>query len=139
MAENDAKSGQSSEPIGELCIQTVAMPADTNPSGDIFGGWLLSQMDIAGGVAARNLSRGRVATIAVESMVFNKPVQVGDVVSCYAGLERVGRTSMTFRVEVWSVRRDSFVREKVTEGAFTFVAIGEDGRSRPIPEKGSQT
>jgi acyl-CoA thioesterase YciA len=72
-------------------------------------------------------------------MVFHKPVQVGNVVSCYAGLERVGRTSMTFRVEVWSVRRDSFVREEVTEGAFTFVAIGEDGRSRPIPEEGSQT
>jgi acyl-CoA thioesterase YciA len=127
-----------SEPSGELCIQTVAMPADTNPSGDIFGGWLLSQMDIAGGIAARNLSRGRVATIAVESMVFNKPVQVGDVVSCYADLERVGNTSMTFRVEVWSIRRDSFLREKVTEGAFTFVAIGEDGRARPIPKKGEK-
>ncbi len=127
-----------SEPSGELCIQTVAMPTDTNPSGDIFGGWLLSQMDIAGGIAARNLSRGRVATIAVESMVFNKPVQVGDVVSCYVDLERVGNTSMAFRVEVWSIRRDSFLREKVTEGAFTFVAIGEDGRARPIPKKGEK-
>ncbi len=127
-----------SEPSGELCIQTVAMPTDTNPSGDIFGGWLLSQMDIAGGIAARNLSRGRVATIAVESMVFNKPVQVGDVVSCYVDLERVGNTSMTFRVEVWSIRRDSFLCEKVTEGAFTFVAIGEDGRARPIPKKGEK-
>lgn len=127
-----------SEPSGELCIQTVAMPTDTNPSGDIFGGWLLSQMDIAGGIAARKLSRGRVATIAVESMVFNKPVQVGDVVSCYVDLERVGNTSMAFRVEVWSIRRDSFLREKVTEGAFTFVAIGEDGRARPIPKKGEK-
>jgi acyl-CoA thioesterase YciA len=127
-----------SEPSGELCIQTVAMPTDTNPSGDIFGGWLLSQMDIAGGIAARNLSRGRVATIAVESMVSNKPVQVGDVVSCYVDLERVGNTSMAFRVEVWSIRRDSFLREKVTEGAFTFVAIGEDGRARPIPKKGEK-
>jgi acyl-CoA thioesterase YciA len=127
-----------SEPSGELCIQTVAMPTDTNPSGDIFGGWLLSQMDIAGGIAARNLSRGRVATIAVESMVFNKPVQVGDVVSCYVDLERVGNTSMAFRVEVWSIRHDSFLREKVTEGAFTFVAIGEDGRARPIPKKGEK-
>lgn len=127
-----------SEPSGELCIQTVAMPTDTNPSGDIFGGWLLSQMDIAGGIAARNLSRGRVATIAVESMVFNKPVQVGDVVSCYVDLERVGNTSMAFRMEVWSIRRDSFLREKVTEGAFTFVAIGEDGRARPIPKKGEK-
>ena len=127
-----------SEPSGELCIQTVAMPTDTNPSGDIFGGWLLSQMDIAGGIAARNLSRGRVATIAVESMVSNKPVQVGDVVSCYVDQERVGNTSMAFRVEVWSIRRDSFLREKVTEGAFTFVAIGEDGRARPIPKKGEK-
>ncbi len=123
------------EPSGELCIQIAAMPADTNPNGDIFGGWLLAQMDIAGGIAARNHSAGRVVTVAVESMVFNKPVQVGDVVCCYADLERVGKTSMTFRIEVWTIRRDSFVREKVTEGVFTYVAIGPDGRPRPIPKE----
>lgn len=131
MTKNDAES----TPKGELCIQTVAMPADTNPSGDIFGGWLLSQMDIAGGIAARNHSGGRIATIAIDSMVFSKPVQVGDVVCCYADLERVGNTSMTFRIEVWSIRRDSFVREKVTEGVFAYVAIGPDGRPRQIPKE----
>jgi len=130
-----SNTSSTSEPSGELCIQTAAMPADTNPNGDIFGGWLLAQMDIAGGIAARNHSAGRVVTVAVESMVFNKPVQVGDVVCCYAGLERVGNTSMTFRIEVWTIRRDSFVREKVTEGVFTYVAIGQDGRPRPIPKE----
>lgn len=88
------------------------MPADTNPNGDIFGGWLLAQMDIAGGIAARSHSGGRTVTIVVESMVFKKPVQMGDVVSCYADLEKVGRTSMTILNEVWTIRRDSFVREK---------------------------
>jgi acyl-CoA thioesterase YciA len=120
------------QPDGEPCIQTVAMPADTNPSGDIFGGWLLVQMDIAGGIAARNLAGGRAVTIAIESMTFKKPVKVGDVVSCYATLERQGRTSMSFRVEVWSMRHESFEREKVTEGVFTYVAIGPDGKPRQI-------
>ena len=123
------------EPIGELCIQTVAMPADTNPSGDIFGGWLLAQMDIAGEIAARNLSGGRAVAIAVESMTFKKPVKVGDVVSCYAALEYQGSTSVTFQVEVWSRRHESFVREKVTEGVFTYVAIGVDGRPRQIEQE----
>ncbi len=123
------------EPRGELCIQTAAMPADTNPNGDIFGGWLLSQMDIAGGIAARTRSGGRVVTVAVESMVFNKPVKVGDVVCCYADLERVGTTSMAFRIEAWTIRSDTFVREKVTEGVFTYVAIGANGKSRPIPKE----
>lgn len=126
------------EPRGELCIQTVAMPADTNPSGDIFGGWLLAQMDIAGGIAARNLSGGRTVTIAVESMTFKKPVNVGDVVSCYAELERQGTTSVTFRVEVWSRRHESFVREKVTEGVFTYVAIGPDGTPRKIDPESAE-
>ncbi|MEH6754107.1 MAG: acyl-CoA thioesterase [Alphaproteobacteria bacterium] len=115
------------------------MPADTNPNGDIFGGWLLSQMDIAGGIAARSHSGGRTVTIAVESMVFNKPVDVGDVVCCYADLERVGNTSMTFRIEVWAIRRESFVREKVTEGVFTYVAIGPDGTSRAIQKETTDT
>ncbi|MGY8956931.1 MAG: acyl-CoA thioesterase [Alphaproteobacteria bacterium] len=135
MSQNDTKT----DARGELCIQAVAMPADTNPNGDIFGGWLLSQMDIAGGIAARGRSGGRVATVAVESMVFNKPVQVGDVVCCYADLQRIGSTSMTYRIEVWTIRRDSFEREKVTEGAFTYVAIGDDGRPRPIPKEGAKT
>jgi len=127
------------QPRGELFIQAAAMPADTNPNGDIFGGWLLAQMDIAGGIAARSHSAGRTVTIAVESMTFKKPVQVGDVVSCYADLERVGKTSMTFLIEVWTLRRDSFVREKVTEGVFTYVAIGPDGRPREIEQETQST
>jgi acyl-CoA thioesterase YciA len=91
-------------------------------------------MDIAEGIAARSHSAGRAVTIAVESMTFKKPVQVGDVVSCYADLEKVGKTSMTFLIEVWTLRRDSFVREKVTEGVFTYVAIGPDGRPREIEQ-----
>lgn len=131
MAETP-ESSQDQEPNGELFIQTVAMPADTNANGDIFGGWLLSQMDIAGGIAGRNYSGGRTVTIAVETMTFRKPVKVGDVVSCYADLVKVGTTSMTYRIEAWAIRAKSFVREKVTEGVFTYVAIGGDGRPRKI-------
>lgn len=128
-----AESGQGGgTPQGELTIQTVAMPADTNPSGDIFGGWVLAQMDIAGGIAARHQCGGRCATIAVESMTFQQPVKVGDVVCCYAILERQGRTSMTYRIETWAIRHEDFAREKVTEGVFTYVAIGGDGRPRPV-------
>lgn len=124
---------QAEGPHGELSIQTVAMPADTNANGDIFGGWLLAQMDIAGGIAARNYSHGRAVTIAVESMTFRKPVKVGDVVSCYADLVKIGSTSMTYLVEAWALRSDTFEREKVTEGVFTYVAIGPDGRPRKVP------
>ncbi len=124
---------QDQGPRGELSIQTVAMPADTNANGDIFGGWLLSQMDIAGGIAGRTYSGGRAVTIAVESMTFRKPVKVGDVVSCYAELIKVGTTSMTYRIEAWALRADTFVREKVTEGVFTYVAMGPDGRPRKVP------
>lgn len=119
-------------PRGDLTIQTAAMPADTNANGDIFGGWLLSQMDIAGGIAGRAYSGGRVVTIAVESMTFRKPVRVGDVVSCYADLIKIGTTSMSYRIEAWALRADTFVREKVTEGVFTYVAIGDNGRPRKV-------
>lgn len=131
MAESP-KTVEALEPRGDLFIQTAAMPADTNANGDIFGGWLLSQMDIAGGIAARNYSRGRAVTIAIESMTFRKPVKVGDVVSCHAELTKVGATSMTYRVEAWALRSATFVREKVTEGVFTYVAIGTDGRPRKV-------
>jgi len=131
-----AKSTENSQiqgPRGELSIQTAAMPADTNANGDIFGGWLLAQMDIAGGIAGRNYSRGRTVTIAVESMTFRKPVRVGDVLSCYADLIKVGKTSMTYRIEAWALRNETFEREKVTQGVFTYVAIGADGRPRKVP------
>lgn len=127
------EASHNQEPHGDLFIQTAAMPADTNANGDIFGGWLLSQMDIAGGIAGRHHSGGRTVTIAVESMTFRQPVRVGDVVSCYAELIKVGTTSMTYRIEAWAIRADTFVREKVTEGMFTYVAIGSDGRPRKVP------
>ena len=113
-------------------VRTLAMPTDTNPAGDIFGGWLLSQMDVAGGTVAYQRSGGRVATIAVEAMKFYKPVYVGDLVSCYAEVVRIGNSSMAIQVDAWSDRRDGPV-EKVTEAEFTFVAIDEKGRPRPVP------
>ena len=121
-------------PRGELAIRTLAMPADTNPSGDIFGGWVLSQMDIAGGITAQARARGRVVTVAVEAMSFHRPVYVGDVLCCYAEILRVGRTSMTTRVEAWALRRGAGERVQVTEGVFTYVALDDDGRPRPMPE-----
>ena len=119
--------------LGELALRTLAMPADTNPAGDIFGGWLLAQMDIAGGLAAKQRSRGRIATIAVNSMTFHKPVFVGDVVCCYTHLERVGRTSMTVRVQAWALRAPrAQERVKVTEGVFTYVAINDERMPREV-------
>jgi acyl-CoA thioesterase YciA len=121
------------EPMGELALRTLAMPADTNPAGDIFGGWLLAQMDIAGGILAKQRAAGRVATIAVDGMIFHKPVFVGDVVCCYGHIERVGTTSMSIKVQVWTIRAEAqSERVKVTEGVFTYVAIGSDRRPRAI-------
>lgn len=116
-------------------IRTIAMPADTNSSGDIFGGWLMAQMDLAAGNVALRRARGRCATIAVDAMTFHRPVHVGDEVSVHARLERVGRTSMRIAVEAW--RRDPHgdAAERVTEAAFTFVAIDEHGRPRPVPSE----
>jgi acyl-CoA thioesterase YciA len=115
-----------------LILQTIAMPADTNPSGDIFGGWLLSQMDLAGGVAARHRARGRVTTIAIEAMKFHRPVLIGDLVASHGAVVRVGRTSLAIRVEIWVRRDESPAPLKVTEGIFTYVAIGDDRRPRPV-------
>ena len=126
----------SETPVGDLVLRTLAMPADTNPNGDIFGGWVLSQMDIAGGLAAKQRAQGRVATVAVDAMTFHKPVFVGDVVCCYALIERIGTTSITVRVQAWVIREvRGSDRIKVTEGVFTYVAIGTDGRPRPVPTK----
>jgi acyl-CoA thioesterase YciA len=109
------------------------MPADTNPSGDIFGGWVLSQMDIAGGIFAGQLANGRVATIAVHAMKFIRPVYVGDVMCVYCELAREGRTSVAVNVEAWALRNRLGQRVKVTEGHFTFVAIDPEGKPRPLP------
>src|SRR5262249_8547169 len=120
------------EPRGELSIRTLAMPADTNQNGDIVGGWVLGQMDVAGGIFASTVARGRCVTIAVDAMTFRKPVYVGDVVCVYASLIRIGTSSITVRVEAWVVRRNETSRILVTEGNFTYVAIDEKGRPRRV-------
>lgn len=119
-------------PHGELALQTVAMPKDTNPNGDIFGGWLLSQMDIAGMVTASDVAGGRVATVAIEGMAFLTPVHVGAVVSCYCDVLEVGRSSIRIVVEVWINSQHDGEPIKVTEGEFVFVAIDQTGRTRAI-------
>ncbi|MEQ8441868.1 MAG: acyl-CoA thioesterase [Alphaproteobacteria bacterium] len=108
------------------------MPADTNPAGDIFGGWVLAQMDIAGGILARARTNCRVATVAVDSMTFYLPVFVGDVVCCYADIERIGRTSIAVNIQAWAMRENGAERVLVTEGIYTYVAIDNDRRPRPI-------
>ncbi|WP_279479163.1 acyl-CoA thioesterase [Aureimonas sp. SK2] len=121
-----------SAPARVPTIRTIAMPADTNPAGDIFGGWLLAQMDLAAGTAAARRARGRCATIAIEAMRFLRPVYVGDEVSLYARIDHVGRTSMRIEVEAWRRSREGEEIEQVTQGVFTFVAIDRDRKPRAI-------
>lgn len=123
-------------PEGELTLRTLAMPRDVNVNGDIFGGWVLSQMDIAGGIVAGARAQGRVATVAVDAMKFIRPVKVGDVLCIYAKVLKVGRTSLGIGIEAWVLRDRVGAREKVTEALFTFVAIGQDGRPRLLPAGG---
>lgn len=118
---------------GILTIQTLAMPADTNPSGDIFGGWLVSQMDLAAGILAKSISMGRVATVAIHQMNFLKPVSVGDLVSCYVHLIKRGTTSMQIQVEVFAKRHHTMTDDMVAEGLFIFVAIDAQGKPRALP------
>lgn len=125
------------EPDGELTIRVVAMPADTNANGDIFGGWVLSRMDQAGGIAGVDRTRGRVVTVAIDAMTFVKPVRVGDVLCVYTHVQSVGRTSLKIHVEAWARRFRTDVREKVTVGTFTFVAIDDEGRPRVVPPENS--
>jgi acyl-CoA thioesterase YciA len=119
-------------PSGELALRTVAMPADTNPAGDIFGGWIMSLMDLAAGMSARADAGGRVATAAVSHLAFLEPVKVGDVVCCYTDLVRTGRTSATYDVNVWVLRQGQGSRVKVTEAQFVMVAVDPAGRPRPF-------
>jgi len=109
------------------------MPADANSNGDIFGGWMMAQMDLAGGVAAMQRARGRIVTVAVEAMTFHLPVMIGDLVSCYAEIARVGRTSLSVKIDAWVQRRISGEMERVTSGQFTYVAVDDKGRPRPVP------
>ena len=121
------------KPRGVLTVRISAMPADTNANGDIFGGWVLSRMDQAGGIAGVERARGRVVTIALDAMVFIRPVRVGDVLEVYTEVESIGRTSMKIHIEAWAQRFQTHRRDKVTDATFTFVHVGDDGRPRPIP------
>jgi acyl-CoA thioesterase YciA len=123
----------SETPRGELTVRISAMPGDTNANGDIFGGWVLSRMDQAGGIAAVQRAHGRAVTIAVDAMKFIRPVRVGDVLEVYTEVEQIGRTSMKIHIEAWARRFQTYVQEKVTDATFSFVAIDEDGKPRPIP------
>jgi acyl-CoA thioesterase YciA len=124
---------ENGRPRGQLTVRISAMPADTNANGDIFGGWVMSRMDQAGGIAGVERARGRVVTIAVDGMKFLRPVRVGDVLEVYSEVESVGRTSMRIHIEAWANRFQTHTREKVTEATFTFVAVDDDGRPRPVP------
>ena len=117
----------------EPAVRTIAMPADTNPSGDIFGGWLLAQMDLAGGTVALLRARGRVVTVAIERMTFHRPVYVGDLVSCYADITKTGRTSLTVQIETFVTRHETGEQLKVTEGVFTYVHVDGTGHPQPLP------
>jgi acyl-CoA thioesterase YciA len=119
-------------PQGELSLRTLAMPADTNQNGDIFGGWLLGQMDIGGGIFSSKLADGRTVTVAIDAMNFRKPVYVSDVVSVYVSLIKIGTTSITVHVEAWVMRREELDLIHVTEGNFTYVAVDENNRPRPV-------
>ncbi len=121
-------------PQGVISLQTVAMPADTNWNGDIFGGWLLSQMDLAGAVCGRQYAKGRVTTVAIDSMVFLTPVKIGDVISCYTQVVKTGRTSMVISVEVWRTNYMNIPEKILTEGKFTFVSIDDSGRPKVLPD-----
>ena len=127
----DANTGEA--PRGDLTVRLIAMPADTNANGDIFGGWVLSQMDQAGGIAGVERAQGRVVTVKLDALTFIRPVRVGDVLCVYTAVDSVGRTSMKIHVEAWAQRFRTQLSEKVTVGAFTFVAVDDDGKPTPIP------
>jgi len=129
---SDLVMSEPAQPTGELVIRAIAMPSDTNSNGDIFGGWLMSQMDLGGAVLARNVARSRVVTVAVEAMSFVAPVNVGDTVTCYARLARIGRTSIKIELEVWVSHYAHDQPRRVTAGTFTYVAIDENGKPHPV-------
>lgn len=125
------------DPEGKLILRTLAMPSDTNANGDIFGGWIMSQMDLGGAILAKEIAKGRVVTVTVDKMIFHLPISVGDVVCCYGTLVRLGRTSMQVKVDVFikQVYEGNRERFKVTEALFTYVAVDKDGRPRPVPRE----
>ncbi len=123
-------------PTGELTLRTLAMPADANAAGDIFGGWVMAQMDLACGIRAAERARGRVVTAAVREMSFASPMKIGDTLCVYTHVTRVGRTSMTLKVEAWAQRYLSPLMERVTDADFVMVALDKDGRPTPVPQDG---
>jgi acyl-CoA thioesterase YciA len=126
------RPNRQTEPAGELASRSLAMPADTNPMGDMFGGWIMSLMDAAGAMTAMREAHGRVVTVAVSNITFHQPVKVGDVVCCYTSITRIGRTSITLDVEVWVLRQGQGDREMVTSAEFTYVAMDAEGRKRTL-------
>lgn len=128
-------SDKKEQPKGELTIRVLAMPEHTNPAGDIFGGWVLSQMDIAGGLVSKKVAKGRTVTVAVDAMTFLKPVLVGDTLCCYVDVIKTGNTSITTKIETWVRREYNDEREKVTEGVFTYVAVNSDRVPRPLNQR----
>jgi acyl-CoA thioesterase YciA len=122
----------SESPVGEIVIRTIAQPADTNANGDVFGGWLMGQMDLGGAVLARNVARSRVVTVAVEAMSFVAPVNVGDTLTCYASVVKSGRTSLTIALEAWVLHFTDGRQQQVTHGRFTYVAIDDAGKPHPV-------
>lgn len=116
----------------ELTLRTIAMPADANPAGDIFGGWVMSQMDLAAFVRANDIAGGRTVTVAVNEIVFKKPVKIGDTLCVYTDIKKVGRTSITLRIEAWTRRHNQASRDKVTEAEFVMVAVDADSKPRAI-------
>ena len=136
LAGDHAVTNEALLPVGELALRTVAMPADTNPAGDIFGGWIMSLMDLAAGVSAGTRAKGRVATAAVSNLSFLQPVKVGDVVCVYTHIVRAGRSSITLGVEAWVLRRGQGERVRVTAAEFVLVAVDEAGRPRRLPVAG---
>jgi acyl-CoA thioesterase YciA len=122
-------------PEGELTLRTLAMPGDANPAGDIFGGWVMAQMDLAAGIRAGERARCRVVTAAVKEMAFQRPVKIGDTLSIYTDITRIGRTSITLQVEAWVNRSRIGRKEKVTEGTFIMVALDDHGAATPVPQE----
>lgn len=116
----------------ELTLRTIAMPADANPAGDIFGGWVMSQMDLAAFVRANDVAGGRTVTVAVNEIIFKKPVKIGDTLCVYSRIEKIGRTSITLKIEAWTRRHYQDSRDKVTEAVFIMVAVDDEGEPRPV-------
>lgn len=132
MADRASKDKDAASPQGELVIRALAMPADANGNGDIFGGWVMAQMDMGGAIVARRVAQRRITTVAVEAMSFLYPIYIGDLVSCYAHLEKIGSSSMQINVEVWVERAMTDVPLRTTKALFTYVALGENGRPVPV-------